>query len=1160
MTRLVFDMSSYIKTAMFVGTDREHGIEVEWEGEMVTVPSAEYGWENVTNMLVKALEVTGLSPRHCILVFEGMHAKSKRLLIDKGYKAKRDKRPPQFYEEFNRLKDFLRQTWLDMGAVCVTQDYVEADDVISWLACETEEDMIVCSRDNDLGALNTEEGETNAHGAQIRTYNDGKIGLVKLKGELFVHPFKYVNLFKALVGDDSDSIPGVHNFGPKKFQQLAEQYGYDGLDELIGMLNKGDLSPLEELIESDSKQHKLVKLIYENQVEALRCWQLSKLHPEWCNTFQYPVQWSAGKVMPETPDCDDRLAKYYGKSKLVTAENYREAFVFVRDEMCNTEEPAFDIETSTGDESDAWLELLKNPDGVDTLGSTLTGFSITFGSNMQYTVYVSVDHAGTDNVTMSEARALVQLMSECRATVVHNTFFELPVLYGQQDEDTSWWRDHWQDNGYHGFLPRVLDTKLESSYVDENREMGLKARSFFDLRYEQQTFDQVTLLIGWPHELPAGGKLVEELEDGQQRRRYKMNELSAQHVFSYGCDDTICTAALHNYYKLRMQLEHTWKVYLDVEISAAYQHAKNFYDGMPFSLERMRQLEREDDATYETAWQTVRAYLIEHQWEGTVPPVYGTDISPKEVKQAYAIVKGLCDVEDEEAESENDLGDESEGEDSPTASDAEGQGAPAVRDEFLSTRVRLPSKLLACLRELGHDTFAGMLENCYADEQGAARFTAWVRSQFKGEPLMRFSNKQMCYLLYEVMKLPLRVTNKPTKKMRAKGIKVGNPKGDALALEYALRDATPEQKAVLEGIRLMLMVRTRRNLYYSKYPYFVHWLTGRIHPSHNQCATNTRRASSSKPNMQQMPKHPKIEGQKIKFRECVVPHRQDAVVVSLDFNAQELRVIADYSNDPNMVACYVGENKKDMHSLTGHSIMLKKKKGDFSYEVFVQYIERGEHDPEFKKTDLYKMVKKFRVDGKKVNFTTEYGAMAPKLAATMLIPEDEAQMFIDAREAQFKVAAQWKQSVVAEAKRFGFVRTKEGAIRHLQGAFKSDDPWIKSKAERQAVNFKVQGSCGEMTKKAEGRVWDSGLTYNFDAICYGPIHDEVVFSVRKADLPEFLKAAHWCMTQPYGGMFIPIESSISFGPNFGDQHEIGMSPDPKAIAEALGQIEVRVVH
>lgn len=141
--------------------------------------------------------------------------------------------------------------------------------------------------------------------------------------------------------------------------------------------------------------------------------------------------------------------------------------------------------------------------------------------------------------------------------------------------------------------------------------------------------------------------------------------------------------------------------------------------------------------------------------------------------------------------------------------------------------------------------------------------------------------------------------------------------------------------------------------------------------------------------------------------------------------------------------------------------------------------------------------------------------------------------------------------MVDEAKTYGFVRTKLGAVRHLANLLNSDDRYISSKAERQAVNVKIQGSSAEMTKKAEGRMWREGLVYNFDAVCFGPIHDETVFSVAISDLVPFLKAGHACMVKPYADMQVPIESSISFGPSFGVQFEASSDPVGSGMLKAL---------
>lgn len=1148
--RLAFDMSSYLKTALLTGKDEKDGLTVLFDEKQVLVNSAEYGYEIVTNMMLKTLNECNVQPKDCLLVFEGMNSKAPRVAMYSAYKAKRDKRPPEFYEEFSRLRDYVEEVWKDLGAIAMSKDQVEGDDVLAYLAQETETDLFIASRDADLGALNG----VNAYGATITTYNDGLLGIVKLDGEVFMHPPKYITLYKALVGDTSDNIPGVAKFGKASFQKLAEQYGYDGLDELISMLERQDLGDVAPLIESS--QHKLLRLIDNDSANAFMSWKLAKMYPSWVHInkpFRNGLNIRPGKVKDCPSDADHRLKHLYGFKYLVTADEYPDAVEFFREQCRLTTDLVFDIETSTPAVSDDWLAAQGNEDGVDQLGSVLSGFSFTFGANGNHTVYVSVDHRDTKNVPMSLARQFIEIAIESgRPIVIHSTFLELSVLHEAQDEDGSYWRDHWQKYGFNGFLPNALDTKLEASYVNENIKNGLKFRSKHHLGYEQTSYDATVSKEGLLSDLPSGGKIVEVTEwlespasapeaEAKERtplrvkKRYKMRELTGEEVVDYGCDDTICTDALHRYFKLIMELEHTWNVYLETEIEAAYQHAKNFVDGIPFSLETMNRQAAHDTETYDAAWVTVRAYLMKNGWEGTVPPTYGTDLTPAQLKEAYRIVVLGASKAPGDIDISLQMGEEEE---SPAeAAETEEE----EKDAFLASRVRTMSKLLALLTSMGHLQFAGMAEACMKSEAGAAQFTAWVREHFSGEPQFAISNKQMQKLLYEVMGLPVRVRNKPTAAMRAKGLE-GNPKGDVLAMEYALRDADDEQKAVLQGLKLMQMVKTRRSLYYTKYPYFIHWKTGRIHPSHNQCETNTRRASESKPNKQQLPKHPKIEGQASQFRECIPPHHPDAVVVSLDFDSQELRVIADYSQDENMVACYVGDHKKDMHALTGHQIAVKKKMVEvtLSYEEFAKAAKTEDHP-------LHKVCKTYRALGKKVNFTTEFGAMAPKLAVTMLVTEQEAQTYIDAKEAMFPGVRRWKDSVIEASKRDGIVRTKGGAVRHLADAYMSDDHWIRSKAERQSVNFKVQSSSAEMTKRAEGRMWKKGLTFAYDCVCYGPIHDECVFSVMKADLLQFLEEAHWCMTQPYADMTIPIESSISFGPNFGLQIEIGTKPTAEAV-------------
>jgi hypothetical protein len=840
---------------------------------------------------------------------------------------------------------------------------------------------------------------------------------------------------------------------------------------------------------------------------------------------------------------DERLERYAGQSWLVTTDNWEAQRDFCLQQCQRSPFVALDIETSTPPESDEWLQNQQppDPDGVDVLGSTLTGLSLTFGDNLQYTVYISVDHAETRNVPSEAVRQLIaQIKPE---KVIQNLSFELTVLYQE-------WSAQQEDNGADGFLTNCLDTKIEASYVDENLKNGLKFRSDYHLGYKQQTYKETCSRTGPEDEMRKGGRLVRvnipaayydagnnEITEEQAleldaagetasytpatvTRLYKINELPATEVFSYGADDTICTAALHVFYRLVMELEHTWQCYLETEIDAAYMSAAGFLQGTDFSAGKMRELSKEDDKTYDEAWAILRGYLMERGWEGSVCPVFDSKSTPSDLKLAYSL----------------------------------------VTDKVLDTQARKSEKLAALMAAEGEDTLAALLLNCYklpaynddgSMTQAWVAFNTYVKNHFKGEPKFNGgSPQQKARLMYEVMGLPIRIRNKPTDVMKAAGQREGSAKTDVLAIDWALKfDAKEDDKQALNAMKLMQMVETRRSLYYNKYPGLLHWKTGKLHSSLNQCEANTRRSSESGPNKQQLPKHPKIEGQLPRFREVIVPHHADAVIASLDESSQELRIIADYSKDPAMVACYVGEHKRDMHSLTGLGIAKWKYPAhEWSYEAF----EAARQD---KTSPLHTEAKDSRVYGKKVNFTTEYGAMAKKVAETLLIPLEDAEVFVAAKEEAFPVAAAWKDDVISEASNKGFVRTMGGAVRHLQAALNSGDGYVASKAERQAVNFKVQGSAAEQTKRAYGAAWKRRLIFKYDCVFIGPIHDEVVWSVATKDLLPFLQEMHACMVQPYGGMAIPIESSISFGPSFGEQIEIGEQPTAEAVAYGMAKLE-----
>lgn len=1108
MSRIYFDMSNVMKRALFVGKDTENGFEVddpEKPDRKVFVNSAQYGFDNALTLMHSALDKFGFRPKDATLVYDGMNPTVVRARkVQGGYTKSRGKRPNEVYQQLGKLRNDLDQFWLDLGAATVTQDCVEADDILAFLARNSEEPCMVYSHDGDLMRL----VGTNAYGRPVTVGNNDKIN----ENPYGPFPFDLITIYKALVGDTGDNIKGAKGFGQAAFLKVGAHYGIDVFYEIEKLIEAREIFKLT----ADMRECPPLKKLVEDEQGVYDSYALARLYDNEIDTVQNPLQWRYGMVRDRRENDDIRFRRWYGTRQLVHAGNFEQAVKWA--EGVRTPFVALDLETATDEESDEWLaEKAKRDEGaqkVDVYGSDLVSCGITLGDNLQHTLYFTYNHApedGIEQLMLVQIAEAIERITKGKRVVAHNAQgFELPVL-GRH------FAEAWKDNGWSGLLPNVHCTKILASYVDENASLGLKPNAKRWLDYDQQTYAEATTIVGPKGTLPVGGKLLGEVElekpdhydesmpaEVIEKRQYKMNELTASHVFHYGTDDTVVTAALYNHWQHRVQLEHAWRVYCEVEQLPMYLTTTAFLNGVNISLEEMFEQEKEDDAAYEKAWATLRDFLIQMGWEGTECPTYTGDLTAAQIKEAFLIVTGRP----------------------------------------LQTQVRTPLKLAALIdEEAGGNVLASLIRSTLATGHAGA-LNDYVQLHFKGEPDFNLgSPKQMQKLMYEVMQLPIRIRNKPTDKMRKEGVKEGTPKTDELAIKSALHfDVEIANAPVLNAMLDLKTVETRRKLYYGPYRHIHHPRSGKVHASANQCQTNTRRYSFSDPNLQQLPK--KKDGGK--FRRVLRPHRpKGCVIVSMDFNGQELRLAAEYSQDENMLSCYVGDNLKDIHSLTSTAIAQKTWDASMTYETFVGYLKGDDKE-------LEKKAKSIRNDkAKPVNFGEQYGAMAKKVAETLMISVEEAQILLDAKKEMFPGVDRWKEEVVAESKEKGYVTSMLGARRHLRDALLSDNYMIASKAERQGPNFKIQGSGAEMTKRAMARMWEKKLHERYDAEFIAPIHDEVVWSVAIVDLYQFIKDLHWCMTQPYATMKVPVVSSISFGPSFGEQIEIGEEPADEAIQKGL---------
>lgn len=1098
MKTLLLDVSNLCWTCLHIGKDREFGQTIQVDGKPVHVNSASHGFEQAVAFLAPLISELGLVPRDIIFVEETGAAREFRALIFADYKHKLSGKgkADEAYVEFNKMKALLRAAFLPLGAKFVTQEGVEADDIIAYLALALPESIII-STDVDMQACIS---------AKSHLWHKGRID----ENRIGPFPVQYTTLYKALVGDQGDNIKGAKGFGDRAFLDLYAMFGDEGCDMMTDLIKSRTLEKLSE----DVGALKSLQRIIDDRNNVYMCWDLAALYPERVNTMRRPLVWTfapqkVGSVV------DPRLAQWAPKQKLVHAGNYEASLQWFANVAAVSPFIAFDIETSVPEESAEWLANRSKKSnaedgartGVDVLASQLTGGSFTLGDNGQFTLYMGVNHDESDglkNITVEQAAEFIKVVPPSTVLVVQNASFELSVL-------ERMWAKSLGDNGWHGFLPNVHDTKLMASHVNENISNGLKGMSRGYMGYEQVSYKDVTTVGGVHRE---------------------MNKLSATHVANYGADDAICTSALYHHFRAIMRMEGSWNAYLATDTKPPYIISLAFNQGAKVSMQKLKELEVDDATKRDAAWQVARGYLIERGWAGTICPVYTAPIDAAQIKEAYGLVTGGT----------------------------------------LETKVRTPAKLVAIVRSLHEAAETGIVDSSTelagiilphldaAVKGNCDSLNALVKLHFKGEPEFKFNSpKQLTHLYYDktCLNLPIRLRNKATDQMRAAKIYEGNPTTDALAMEYALKyDVVKgsEEEKICKAIQAIKSIDTRQSLFYTPYPFHLHWQSGMIHSGLNQSQTNTRRWTASGPNVQQLPKNAKY-GEPARFREVFVPHHKDAVIVSLDFSSQELCLIADYSGDLGMLSCYVGNSKQDMHSMTGVGILKKRLKSGSAVNLLLDagvtrplsevIMEVLPWEPRTlksvagdKASDLQQLAFTYRATGKKVNFTTEFGALAPKLARTLLSTVEEAQDYIDAKLEAFPRADAWKKEVIAESKLTGYSYSKLGGVRHLGPAFQSKNSYEALKAERQAVNFKIQGSGAEQTKLAMTKVWDSGVLYSLDARFLFPVHDEVVFSVAVVDLVEFLSRVYPLMVERFADMTFSIESSVSIGPNFGEQHDL----------------------
>lgn len=238
---------------------------------------------------------------------------------------------------------------------------------------------------------------------------------------------------------------------------------------------------------------------------------------------------------------------------------------------------------------------------------------------------------------------------------------------------------------------------------------------------------------------------------------------------------------------------------------------------------------------------------------------------------------------------------------------------------------------------------------------------------------------------------------------------------------------------------------------------------GRIHARFDQSGTVTGRLSSRDPNAQQVSHDGEVRGLFV----------GDLVVG--DFGGLEARLAAHFSGDPVMLDIFRG--------------------GRDLYGVLAAQAWGGPGTKANEGRGLMKVVW----------LASQYGAQGETLASTMAVAglrgysaRKANALLNDLRNAVPRLF-EWRDEVIDEARALGYVTTLGGRRRHLPDIESAE--WnTMAKAERQAVNSKVQGSAADVVRRVMLAAREA-VPPEVARICL-QVHDEIIWERGPAWTPD----------------------------------------------------------
>jgi DNA polymerase I-like protein with 3'-5' exonuclease and polymerase domains/5'-3' exonuclease len=1162
----VMDFRACAKHAYY-GASKDEGIHCEKTDRRFAT------WQTgaadfLTRYVIPVLDGGG-SPREMIVAHDFGRDYRTGIYPDyKGQKSKKDEnKSPVEIEQYGFMMDWAKKFLRNLGVTQLAVKGVEADDLMAWIRQMVKGPMNIHTVDQDMLQLVDDDTIVYLKGAP----HFGADGTYDDTHDLAGLPYYLTSFAKSIVGDPSDNYGGVKGLGPKKIRDLREAFGDDGLLELQAIVASGNTTELDAAIEETG--NKILIKLRESFGEWRTGWKLANLKPElcWKPRQRKLTKLTIDKRVPNPQRLYDLLADIGALDLwshfepvlpaplMVDANNWADMKAAIFAEIEAGDKTAFDYESSDKDPIPGFrMASASGNSFVDALSQELAGASFQFGRHMENVIYVPVDHKDSANVNKLVVLEILEHAEKHTQLIAHNAHFEGVVTQTNLGKR----------------LKNVHDTRMMQRFYDENTPAGLKFLSLNYLGYEQASFED-TLAAG------NGGLGVN-----------MMCELTADETFTYGTDDSLVTGHLHDLLELLLKLDGQWDFYSRWAVRPTEVLQRSYICGVNMNWAQQKRLHAADLKTIEEGMVELRQILLENVTgnitEGCLSLIEAekdyifrsakkkadgnTEVATQKLVEWRKKLEASCQYTPYREEKIM-----------PTFAFTPTQLNPAMKNlglpEFESLSQKAFNQWLEAAGAVGYEenwelnadqvAMVKLLAKAInlgclkmgdlrkkTEDGGNAAEQALLAAESHmevmadivqraagveprivtfGDPLNVGSPAQMQQLLYCKIGVPVKLRGKQAGKGRlAVGIQEAGPSTDEQAILTAIANDVKLQwqRDALDVLRKVKTATTRCSLYHDKYPLWRH-RDGRVHPYITDYGTDTGRPTGSAPNILQVPK----KGAGKAMRSIYVPPNRDYLCVAIDFNGQEIRIMANLAKDPVMLSVYDPENEKDLHSMTGSGI------AKMDYLEFCLAKDSEDHP-------MHKLCIAIRGKAKTINFGMAYGAGAGTLSRNLIAPLEEAKQLLEQTMKLYWRIRPWQEESAKFMETHGYTLTAYGSKRHATADIFHKDNGKVARQHRQGTNAQIQGTGADMLRIVLTRVAESDMLDRLRMEFFAPVYDEIVSWVHKDDVLAYCQEMGKYMEESTPPDHVVRQvPEFSIGADWGRVHELGRDISPKNVQE-----------